>query len=221
VLGPPPFDPATCTRTFTVAVADVGQITWMPHVVAAMQRELPRAQIRIVGIASLVALGDLGSTEVDLHLGVPHDSPGLRSAPLAEDRTVLVARRGHPALARGRFSRSALAELRHVRVELVPGKRFRDPFERLFARAKLARFVAAIAPSFTTAAELVARTDLVTMLPQSLLAAKATALRLVAPATPLPVHAVGFAMSWHDRTDQDPAARAFRALVQAAIRKLE
>jgi DNA-binding transcriptional LysR family regulator len=204
---------------FTVAVADVGQVAWIPPLVAEMQRELPRAQLRIVGIDSLVSLGDLGSTEVDVHLGVAGTAPGLRATPLVEERAVLVARRGHPAIAAGRIAKPTLAELHHVRVELVPGRRFGDPFERLFERTKVARTVAAIAPSFSTAAEIVAQTDLVTMLPDSLLAAKARSLGLVAPRTPLPRHAIRLAMSWHTRTDRDPASRRFRELVERVIRR--
>lgn len=216
VVGPPPFDPATCTRVFRVAVADVGQIAWIPRLVTLMQRELPRAQLRIAGIDGLVSLGDLGSTEIDVHIGVAGRAPGLRAAPLVGERTCLVARRGHPAITVGRLSRSN-AELHHVRVELVPGKHFPDPFERLFERAKVARTLVAIAPSFSTAAAIVARTDMVTMLPSSLVDATAESLRLVVPATLLPPHGIKLGMSWHMRTDGDPASRMFRALVQRVI----
>src|SRR3954454_18224175 len=32
-----PFEPATCSRTFTLAVADVGQIAWVPRLAVAMR----------------------------------------------------------------------------------------------------------------------------------------------------------------------------------------
>jgi DNA-binding transcriptional LysR family regulator len=59
-----PFDAAKCTRTFTVAVADVGQAAWMPRLAIAMRRELPLAHLRVVGIDALVSLGDLGSLDM-------------------------------------------------------------------------------------------------------------------------------------------------------------
>jgi DNA-binding transcriptional LysR family regulator len=212
-----PFDAAKCTRTFTVAVADVGQVAWIPRLAIAMRRELPLAQLRVVGIDALVSLGDLGSSDIDLHLGIRSKGPGLHVEPLLEDRTLLVARRDHPATATGKLSRRALADLRHVRVDMVPGKRFGDPFAATFAQADIPREIVMTVPSFSTAAEVVAVSDLVTMLPSSLFTAKAGSLGLRALATPLPAHTTKFVMSWHERTHADTAASAFRALVRRVL----
>ena len=212
-----PFDAARCTRTFTVAVADVGQVAWIPRLAISMRRELPLAHLRVVGIDSLVSLGDLGSSDIDLHLGIRSKGPGLHVEPLLEDRSLLVARRDHPAAAAGKLSRRALADFRHVRVDMVPGKRFGDPFAATFAQANIPREIVMTMPSFSTAAEVVAVSDLVTMLPSSLFAAKAASLGLRALATPLPAHTTKFAMSWHERTHADTAARAFRALVRRVV----
>jgi DNA-binding transcriptional LysR family regulator len=212
-----PFDAARCTRTFTVAVADVGQVAWIPRLAVAMRRELPLAHLRVVGIDALVSLGDLGSSDIDLHLGIPGKGPGFHAEPLLEDRTVLVARRDHPTAAAGKLSRRALADLRHVCVDMVPGKRFGDPFAATFAHANVPREVVMTVPSFSTAAEVVAVSDLVTMLPSSLFAAKAASLGLRALVTPLPTHTTKFAMSWHERTHADTAASAFRALVRRVV----
>ena len=212
-----PFDAARCTRTFTVAVADVGQVAWIPGLAIAMRRELPLAHLRVVGIDALVSLGDLGSSDIDLHLGIRSKGPGLHVEPLLEDRSLLVARRDHPSAAAGKLSRRALADLRHVRVDMVPGKRFGDPFAATFAQANIPREIVMTMPSFSTAAEVVAVSDLVTMLPSSLFDAKAASLGLRALATPLPAHTTKFAMSWHERTHADTAARAFRALVRRVV----
>src|SRR5260370_34737495 len=62
-----PFDSASCTRTFTLAMADAGQVTWLPSIASALSKRMPNARLRDGGVDSLVSLGDLGSTEVDLH----------------------------------------------------------------------------------------------------------------------------------------------------------
>ena len=136
---------------------------------------------------------------------------------MLEDRSLLVARRDHPAAAAGKLLGRALADLRHVRVDMVPGKRFGDPFAATFAHADIPREIVMTVPSFSTAAEVVAVSDLVTMLPSSLFAAKAASLGLRALATPLPAHTTKFAMSWHERTHADTAARAFRVLVRRVV----
>ena len=215
-LATAPFDAARCTRTFTVALADVGQVAWIPRLAVAMGRELPLAHLRVVGIDALVSLGDLGSSDIDLHLGIAGRGPAFHAEPLLEDRTLLVARRDHRAAA-GKLSRRALADLRHVRVDMVPGKGFGDPFAATFARANIPRKIVMTVPSFSTAAEVISVSDLVAMLPSSLFAAKAASLGLRALATPLPEHTTKFAMSWHERTHADTAARAFRALVRRVV----
>jgi DNA-binding transcriptional LysR family regulator len=215
-LATAPFDAASCTRAFTLAVADLGQIVWVPRLVSAMRRELPLAYLRVVGIDALLSLGGLAASEVDVHLGIPGKGPGLHVEPLVEEPSVLVARRDHPASG-GKLSRRALAELRHVRVEMVPGKNFRDPYATMYARANVPRDVVMTVPSFSTAAEVVAASDLVTMLPSSLFTAKGPSLGLRALVTSLPPHATKLAMSWHERTHADPGARAFRALVRGVV----
>jgi DNA-binding transcriptional LysR family regulator len=211
-----PFDPASCTRTFTLAVADAGQVTWLPHIADRMLAEMPRAQLRVVGIESLVSLGDLTSAEIDLHVGVPARGAGLHVDPLFKDRTALVVRKGHRAIGR-RLSLRALGELRHVAVELVPGKGFRDPVAAAYARANVRRQVALTVPSFTAAAAVVARTDLVATLPGSMVNTHATRLGIRAVSAPLPDHTVEMALCWHERTHADPAAIAFRSLVRSAV----
>src|SRR5438128_7367030 len=44
-----PFDAARCTRTFTIAVADVGQLAWISGLSIAMRREVALARLRVVG----------------------------------------------------------------------------------------------------------------------------------------------------------------------------
>jgi hypothetical protein len=58
----------------------------------------------------------------------------------------------------------------HVRVDMLPGKQFRDPIAAAYARAGIERIVALTVPSFAAAAAVVAATDLVATIPASLLA---------------------------------------------------
>lgn len=212
-----PFDPATCARTFTLAAADSGQLAWVPGIAGRMATEMPRAHLRVVSIDSLVSLGDLASPEVDLHLGVRGRGPGLHVEPLFEERLVLVARGDHPALG-GRLSPRELGGLRHVAVEMVPGKGLRDPVATAYARAGMARDVALTVPTFTAAAAVASATDLVATLPASLLAAQGRPLGLRAAAGPVPAASVRMALCWHERTHADPASAWFRALVRRMVK---
>ena len=210
-----PFAPDSCTRTFSLAVADAGQVNYLPRIAKAMTHEMPRAHLRVVGIDALVSLGDLTSSEIDLHLGMRGKGAGLHVAPLVDEQTWLVARRGHPRTGK-RLSRRALGELRHVRVEMAPGRNFRDPVALAYARAGVPREVGMTVPSFTAAAAVVAETDFVATLPASFLTAQGPGLQRIVG--PVPRHIVEVAMCWHERTHTDAAAAAFRDLVRRAVR---
>ncbi|GAO01557.1 LysR family transcriptional regulator [Anaeromyxobacter sp. PSR-1] len=210
------FDPATTTRTFTLAVADAGQLTRVPRVAALLAAEMPRARLRVVGIDSLVSLGGLSGTEIDVVIGPGEEAAGIHVEPLFEERTVLVSRAGHPATGRT-LSLDALGRLCHVAVEMAPGKGFRDLAAVAYARAGVAREVAMSVPSFTAAAAVVAATDLVASIPASVLGVLGPHLGLRAVAAPVPLHAVAMKLCWHERTHADPAMAAFRDLVRRAV----
>lgn len=157
-----PFDAASCTRTFTLAMADALQIAWLPRIAALMAKRLPQAQLRVVGIDSLLALGDLASGEVDAHVGVKANGPGIHTEALYEEPTLLVARKSQ-ALPRRKLTSERLAALRHVAVELAPGRGFRDPIGAAYARAGVPRRVVMTVPSFSAAAAIVASTAAATI----------------------------------------------------------
>jgi DNA-binding transcriptional LysR family regulator len=211
-----PFDSMTCTRTFTLAMADAGQVASLPAIAAAFVKAMPHARLRVVGIESLLTLGDLGSTEVDLHFGIRATGPGIHALPLYDEPTVLVARARHP-VQRAKLNPQRLAALQHVAVDMAPGRGFRDPIANTYARAGVPRSVALSVPSFAAAAAVAAATDLVATLPQSLFAALGHKLGLSAFKGAVPAHAVSMALCWHERTHADPAAVALRTLVRTAL----
>jgi DNA-binding transcriptional LysR family regulator len=210
-----PFDPLSCERTFTLAIADVGQMVHLSALAALIQKEMPRARLRVVGIDSLVSLGGLAGTEVDVALGVAERTPGIRAERLFDERVVLVSRRDHPATGK-RLSRSALESLRHVGVEMAPGRGFRDPAAQAFARAGVHRHIAVVVPTFTTAAAVVADTDMVASLPASLLDVVGRRFALRPVSAPIKPYAVPMSLRWHERTHADPAVTFFRGLVRKA-----
>jgi len=210
------FDSATTTRTFTLAIADVGQVVLMPPLAAALAAEMPHARLRVIGIDSLVALGGVAGSEVDVAIGVAPRSPGIHKERLFDEPIPLVARADHPATKRS----GPLESLRHVAVEMVPSKGFHDLAATAYARAGVAREVVMSVPTFTAAAAVVAGTDYVTSLPASLLDYFGARMGLRAVVGPVPEHTVPMELSWHERTHSDPAMVAFRALVTRVVSKV-
>ncbi len=209
------FDPSSTTRQFTVAIADAGQIARLPSLTRLVAKEMPQARLRVVGIDTLLSTGGLAGTEVDVALAALPESAGIHTVPLYEEHTVLVARRGHP-LGATRVTKAVLAELKHVDVEVAPGRGLRD-LGRSYARLGIERDVAVVVPSFVAAAAIVASTDFVATLPVTLLEALGPRLGLQALDTPASLLTISIQLAWHDRTMHDPAMRAFRALALRAL----
>jgi DNA-binding transcriptional LysR family regulator len=207
------FDAPSTTRTFTLAVADAGQVVRLPAIAAAFDATMPRALLRVIGIDSLVSMGGLAGTSVDVVIGVGEKGPGIHAEPLFEERTVLVGAASGPR----RLSRRALEECRHVGVEMVPTLAARDLTAAAYARAGIPRAVAVVVPTFTAAAAVAASTDLVATLPASLAEVLGPRLGLRVIAAPAPIASVTMHLTWHDRTDADPAMVAFRDLVRRAV----
>jgi DNA-binding transcriptional LysR family regulator len=134
--------------------------------------------------------------------------------PLYEEKLVLVARAGHPQ-ARRKLSKAALATLRHVDVEVAPGRGSR-PLAASYAQLGVVRQIAVVVPTFTAAAAVVAATDHVAALPASVVGVLGPRLGLRKLATPLPPLAFTINVLWHDRTHEDAALVAFRALLARA-----
>jgi DNA-binding transcriptional LysR family regulator len=211
------YDPLTTTRRFTLAVADAGQVVRLPLIAKRMAVEMPLARLRVVGIDSLVSLGGLAGTEVDVALGAGEHGTGVRTEPLFVERIALIARRAHPT-ADKRLTKAALATLRHVAIEMAPGKGFRDLAAVAFAKAGVPREVVMTVPSFTAATAVVAGTDLVACVPVSLLDVLGPRLGLRSIGGAVPSYTVTMSLSWHERTHVDPAMVGFRELVRRSLR---
>jgi DNA-binding transcriptional LysR family regulator len=208
------FDPATTDRELTLAIADAGQVVKLPQIVAALGHKMPRARLRVLSIDTLFASGGLAGPEIDVAIGAGEKGPGIHAQPLYEEQIVLVARARHPTI-RSRVTKAQLAGLRHVEVQVAPGRGSR-PLAASYAALGVARDIAAVVPTFTAAAAIVAGTDLVASLPSSLVNVLGPRLALRRVGTPLAPIETTINLLWHERTHQDPALRAFRELLAAA-----
>lgn len=210
-------DPSSTTRQFTLAIADAGQLVQGPRLASDFARKMPLAQLRVVGIDTLLSSGGLSGTEIDLAIAALEDNtPGIQMKALYKERAVLVARVGHP-LARTSVSKRQLAALRHVDVQVAPGRGYRG-LATAYAQQGIDRDVALIVPSFTAAAAVVGATDFVATLPERFVSRFGEAFgvaKLKASAPPL---SIAIKLAWHERTAHDPLMRVFREIVEASIR---
>jgi DNA-binding transcriptional LysR family regulator len=210
------FDPATTARQFTLAIADAGQIARLPQLVRLLTQQMPRVRLRVVGIDTYLSSGGLAGMEVDLAIiAVAEKAPGVHMAPIYQEESVLVARRGHPRV-KGRINKAQLSGLQHVDVQVAPGRGYRE-LAQSYARLGIEREVAVVVPSFIAAAAVVAETDFLATVPASLVEVLGDRLGLHVIKGPVPTMTLEIKLVWHERTHDDPAMRAVRELVAKAV----
>jgi len=216
-LAQVPFDPATNTRAYALALSDTDQLSSLSAIARAFSLALPRARLDIVSIDTLISSGGLDGSAIDAAI-VPPGSDGAHLRPLYEDEAVFVVRQGHPRIRR-RLSAALFNAAGHVDIHLVLGKAGTGhrAAEEAFARHGLSRRVAVTVPTFAAAATVVAATDLLAGMPRR--AARMLARSLPLELLPPPMPALRFPMmlAWHERTHNDVAASYFRELIVDAL----
>jgi len=210
------FDPAAAELTLSLMASDYVQHTVLIPFAQALAGEAPgiRLAFRTIDGARLVAQLERG--EVDLALMTPESAPQpLRRCILFEERYVAIVRRHHPRVG-PTLDLDTYCSLNHVMVS-PSGGGFVGPADAALAAHGRSRRVVLSAPGFLIVPEIVARSELVALVPQRLARDRADRVQIFEP--PVPVPGFSMAMVWHDRTTDHPAHQWLRTRLQAAFRR--
>jgi DNA-binding transcriptional LysR family regulator len=223
VLAPASFDPRRDAVQMRLAMADATAALLAPHLVAAIESTQALANLRILPLTTRDPRRLLEGAEVDLAVGFfPEAVTGiaaqgqeshLRVARLYASRYVCVMRAGHP-LASAPMTLDTYCAAHHLLVSFS-GRAHGFVDQALSALGRQRRIVLTV-NQFFTAGRVVARSDLLTVLPEGFVAATGYQDQLVTRELPLALGPVNVEMIWHLRHDADPAHAWLRQQVQAA-----
>jgi DNA-binding transcriptional LysR family regulator len=218
VLTPPgPLDLDTLDRVFTIRGHDALAAALAPPLTALTAATAPHVRIRLLAEPS-ADVADLARGHTDLEIGATAPSrPEIAAKTIGTDHMVAVFLDGHP-LARGDLTSERLAAASHVTVSRRG--RLHGVIDDVLAGQGLTRRVAASLPSSSAALDLVARSDLVTTVAEQVCRPVWTRLGLLTRPFPFPVPPVPVILTWHHRSDTDPAHTWLRAQVCHALRTI-
>ncbi|OZI29762.1 LysR family transcriptional regulator [Bordetella genomosp. 10] len=211
IAPPEAFDPAQAAASWRIAATDYSETTVLLPLLADLYAAAPRCRLAVLELAPprLAAQMEKGDIDLGFHIWDEAETPAhLHRRFLFRERYVLAGRAGHPGLRR-RLGLKQFCALEHVVVS-PDGGGFHGVTDRVLAEMGLQRRVALSVPHFLFVTAVLARTDLVAMLPERLLRA-AAGLRVVAP--PVAVQGYEMAMFWHERSHRDPGHAWLRALI--------
>ncbi len=225
---PREFDPATDSRSFTLAMADATAAVIVPALVQALDAGQAKVDLRFLPLATRDPRALLEHGDADLALGF---FPGLAAVlaaeadagpgPMVLERVwgceyVCVMRREHPLAAKKLLSLDDYCAAQHVRVSFAGRPRgFVDDALALLGRE---RQVLITMNQFHGAASVVRQSDLLTVLPRSFVPATGFAAHLASRALPFELPEIDVSLLWHRRHEHDPAQRWLRDTLIAAAK---
>ncbi|MCU0897737.1 MAG: LysR substrate-binding domain-containing protein, partial [Burkholderiales bacterium] len=133
----------------------------------------------------------------------------VRTRPLYSEGFVAVVRRDHPRVG-AKLSVDLFCELDHVFVSLSGGA-FAGQTDQALAALGRTRNVRLSVPHFLLVPEVVARSDMIAVLPERLARGYADRLRILA--TPIGIGEFTIVEAWHERVHRDPAQAWLRQVL--------
>jgi DNA-binding transcriptional LysR family regulator len=210
------FEPRTARITWQIAAADYAEYAILMPLFSRIRDVAPEIRIaaRGVGLGHGMMTRQLDSGAIDLALMALDTVPAhLHHAILYRENYVLVGRKGHPALER-RLTVERLRQLEYT-IMSPEGGGFRGVTDVVLESLGHERRVVFSTQHFLLIPELVARTDIVAMVPSRLVSNRSDQLRIVAP--PLSIPSYEMAMIWHERSEREPAHEWLRRQVRLSV----
>ena len=211
----PSFDPGKDSRTFRIAMTDVGQTVILPRLLNTLAEIGPNIKVDVSQVTPDTA-DHLQQGLLDLALGFLPDLDGrfVQQAIFLETFSCLV-RRGHPRIGAA-LSVRQFRDGQHVIVDTLGTGHF--VIERDLARKGLVRHVGLRVPHFIGLPAIVGSTDLIATLPSRAahILSQGSNARVVA----LPVEIPGYQVrqQWHERVQRDPGHVWLRHLMVALFK---
>lgn len=205
------FDPAFCATTFRVAASDYASFVLGPGLAARFAAAAPRASLAFSPLDAAALRRPLETGTLDLAVGPAPRGPAgrLNSERLFAERFGCIARKGHPRIGKRLTAKDYAAEA-HVVVRAAPGTARTDP---AFADPGRNRREAVTVTHFLLVPGIVAASDLVATLPERVAERFAERHPLVVYRSPVRPAGFAVAMTWHARSEGDPAQAWLRRVV--------
>jgi len=209
------FEPRTASRTFTIAMTDQIGVVLLPALHARLSVRAPGVDLRVIPVVRNIERAlESGAAELVVSGAfTPVEAPGLYRQRLFDEPLVCLVRKAHP-IVQGRITLEQFCSLPHA---LVAPRGGRGVVDALLEERGLSRRVAVVLPHFLPAPFLIAASDMVLTVAESVARAVAAVvpLRLVAPPFELP--RATYSQVWHQRSHDDPGHKWLRSQVAEAV----
>ena len=200
------FHAASAQHTFTLSASDYVEYALLPKLVDYLEHKAPGVRLAVRPLDLQTVAKQMENGEVDLCItGLQNAAPGLQVRPLYTERIVSVVRRNHPGVG-ARLTLDKFCSLEHIQVSVRGG--FTARVDEALAAVGRKRHARLAVPHYLLVPEIVARSDMISSLPERLARGYAKQLRIFEPPLEIPGFTVG--EIWHERNQRDPAQQWLR-----------
>ncbi|BDX06084.1 LysR family transcriptional regulator [Planctobacterium marinum] len=216
-VAPESFNPATSKRTFRLAVADaVVDIVWLP-LRKIIEQEAPGINIHAIPYTIINGEQVLIDAEVDLVIGANNieDPSVIRSEYLYTPKYVCIMRPGHP-LAKANLTLEEFADAEHLLVSLSGD--ITGYTDQVLAQHGLKRRIAMTVNHFSAVADLIAESDLISVVPPTTLEKAIFSGKLAVTKPPVDIQGAQLCSHWHKRQEKDGGLCWLRKHVNSMIK---
>ena len=205
------FDPKISGNTFRFHMSDIGEMVFLPELLARIKRDAPGVRIEVVRIPIKDVHAALEAGELDLAVGfLPGLTTGMRQQRLFSEHYACMLRADHPLIG-AKISAKQFREASHVLVSYAGTGH--QVIEETFIREGLGARIAVRVPHFLVVPMILARTELIVTVPSRVAALFARTGDFKVLPLPLRMPSFEVRLHWHQRFHQDPANRWLREVM--------
>ncbi|AJP56301.1 LysR family transcriptional regulator [Pandoraea vervacti] len=212
IEAPQDFVPARAQRTFRLYLSDIGQLIFMPKLMATLAVQAPGVRIVTVDTTPREAQSAMAMGDIDLTLGLfTRFSSGFHQQRLFREHYVALVRDGHPTI-HGELTVENFRNAAHAVYRPTAGHHdvFETAVEQWFARSGHQRHVALRMAHSMGLSALIAASDLVVCVPTRLGRALSANADLQTYALPFESPEFDISQLWHERFHTDAGHRWLR-----------
>jgi DNA-binding transcriptional LysR family regulator len=203
------FDPLTSTRSFTLAMTDVGEMYFLPVLVDALTRAAPGVTLQVVSVTQASLKEDMATGRIDLAMGLlPQLQSGFFQQALFRQKYICLMRQGHPLAAGHKLTLSSFTQAEHVRI--VAAGTGHGRVDVALENQKLRRKIRLTVPHYVALGDVLSHSDLLATVPERFADRALEPFGLIKLDLPIPVAESAIHQFWHSRLHRDPGHQWLR-----------
>jgi DNA-binding transcriptional LysR family regulator len=216
-LNPEPFDPIGATHTFRIALNDLGVALFLPPISERLAAWSSTINFIFLPAEDRRALDLVEAGEADIAVGPSwnRDQDHFETCVLYQAPFACAMRADHP-IAQNPLTLEAFAEIPQIMIS-QPGDPSRH-IDRVLSEHGLRRRIAFTVPHYLTVPILLAKTDLLSVIPGKLIQRFGKTHNIRAVRTPFEDLAVPVMMFWSRAAHKDPANVWLRSLIVSIVK---